>query len=371
MNMLFVEAYPLEREPTGVGRYLGNVLLAWTMTSPFPLENVILIGHGEPAPQWKQLQDSFSWITLAPNQNKFFLWQQIHESRWLKKQKEGVFWGCNYSIPMGLRIPATVVIHDVSFFRHPEWFDWKMRWFKSFFIRKSVHSSQHIFVPSQFTKTELLSLFPGLPEDKITITYEGWDPSFTHPPRIDKKTLFQQFNLPEDAFIFLHVGSIFQRRRMDLILLALRDVLSQTKNTYLVVIGKNMSVPYIDYKKMALELGIQDHIRWLSYQPEHIVHAFYHFSGAVLYISEYEGFGLPVLEALSLHKRVIASQIPVFEELYSGYVLLTTFQKEELVRSMIECVKGTWTPPSPEPLLKTYSWELAAQRISTLLKNFL
>ncbi len=371
---IWVEAYVLEGRPTGTGRFIGNVLWAWSQAPPGdPTDlgsHVRLVLRDRLAPPWEGLADVYPVRRVPSRRPSFFLWQQGPVRRWLRHQTDGVYVAPNYTVPLSVSIPRAVVVHDVAFFRHPEWFPWPKRGFQRRLTLRSVQESRLVFVPSEWTAREV-ERFCRVPADRLVITYEGWDPRWPDPPEISRADLFRPFQVDPDAFVFLAVGSLFQRRRPELLIRVWSELRRRggAELPVLVWIGENRSYPFVDYDRIVRRHGLDRWVRFLGYQPEAVLHAFYHHADAVVYLSEYEGFGLPVLEGLAVGKPVVVSDIPVFRELYGDFVVRTPMDVGAVLDTLRAVLQG-YRPARPESLLQKYTWDRTARTIGTALSPY-
>lgn len=365
----WIECAVLERQPTGVARFLGNVLREWaTYTKRPPIH---LIGRNRPASTWASLSHTFSYHSVPFRWSSYLLWQQGPVKRLAKRFHESdVYLAPNYHLPLGLPCHRALILHDLSFFRYPDAFPLKFRLVHRRFIARSIHEAEVLFVPSQFVANEVLSVFPDLRVPPV-VTYEGWDPQLLSPPALERTELLQQYNIPPDAFVWLSPGSIFRRRRPDLLLETFRELKNRhtSRPIYLIMIGSNQTHPPLQISSIINRYELHPHVRWLGYQPEPILHAFYHACDGVIYLSEYEGFGLPVLEALALNKPVIASRIPVFEELYEDAARLVPHRIGDLLNAILETVNSPVPGNGAEQVVKQYTWQKTARLIFDTLRQ--
>ncbi|MCS7313047.1 MAG: glycosyltransferase family 4 protein [Acidobacteria bacterium] len=370
---IWVEAYVLEGKPTGTGRFLGNVLRTWSRAvqgdSTAPAPRVRLVLRDQLATPWASLADVYPTYRIPTRRASFFLWQQGPVRRWLQSQADGVYLATNYTVPLNVSIPRAVVIHDASFFRYPEAFPWYKRGFQRRLVLRSIQESRLVFVPSEWTAREVERL-GRIPADRVVVTYVGWDPRWLDPPGISRLDLFRSFQVDPDAFVFLTVGSLFQRRRPELLIRIWAEMgrRAWAERPVLVWIGENRSYPFVDYARIVRRQGLDRWVRFLGYQPEDVLHAFYRHADAVLYLSEYEGFGLPVLEGLAAGKPVVVSDIPVFRELYGDFVVRTPMNGEALLDTLWAVLQGH-RPDRPEPLLQKYTWDRTARTIGDALQR--
>ncbi len=360
---VWVEGFVLEHTPTGVGRYLGNVLQVWAARNWWPNAQKILLIHRGLTEPWTHLTAAYPVMRLAFPRASFLLWQQLRVRAWLRRQPPGIYLAPNYTVPLAVPHCRLVILHDLAMWHHPEWFPRRKRRILQWAIRRSVEEAARILVPSATVAEEVTTAL-RIPSDRIVITYEGWDPRLIRPPRWSRETLCTRFGLPEDRPMWLTVGAIFQRRQPELVLDAWVHMARQrTDPPTLVWIGANRTTPRIDVRRIIRTRGLESTVHFLGYQPEPVVHAFYHACDGVLYLSAYEGFGLPVLEALVLGKPVIVSDIPVFREIYGNAVYRIPLD----VAALVDALRAGISPPPTHVVhsLRTrFTWERTARTIA-------
>ncbi len=214
-----------------------------------------------------------------------------------------------------MRVPAAFTLHDVSFMSHPGWYSIRERIKRSWLAKLSARRARAIVTDSEFSAGEIVRYFGG-PRDRVFVATVGLDPELlVEPagggPRID---------LPGE--LVLAVGSIFQRRRTDVLLQAFRALLRHRPDATLWIAGENRTTPRVDYERMARELGIARRVVFSGYTEEEIVRALYRRAAVLVYLSEYEGFGLPPLEACAFGVPVVTGRGSSREEVFAGAALL-------------------------------------------------
>jgi glycosyltransferase involved in cell wall biosynthesis len=248
-------------------------------------------------------------------------------SRWIRKDLQHLriqlFHGLSHEIPFGIRksgIPSVVTIHDLIHERHPEQYKAiDVRIYRKKF-RYACEFSRRIISISEQTKKDIISFYK-IPEEKISVCYQSCNPLFnTTIPADEKERTRLKYGLP--AEYFLYVGSIIERKN----LLNICKALLLTKNEFsvpLVVIGDGTS-----YKETVRQFitgnNLQDLVIFLSdttaakaspsFQSATDFPAIYQSAIAMIYPSFFEGFGIPVLEALSSGLPVITSNVSSLPE---------------------------------------------------------
>ena len=248
------------------------------------------------------------------------MWRSFGIVRDLKQNSPDLFHGLSNEIPLGLRkagIKSIVTIHDLIFMRYPLFYPWIDRHIYAYKFKKSCQEANKIIAISEMTKRDIISYF-HIPEEKIKVIYQGCDKSFTQAVSADKKAeVRRKYNFPEQYI--LYVGSIESRKNLLLVVKALGLL---KEKVHLVAIGKQ--TPYTEVvKKHIEELHLEEQVSILSNIPFDELPAIYQMASLFTYPSFFEGFGIPIIEALHSGVPVIAATGSCLEEAggpYSIYV---------------------------------------------------
>ena len=223
----------------------------------------------------------------------------------LKRDSVSVFHGLSGELPMGLReagIPGVVTIHDLIFMRHPEYYHWIDTKIYEWKFRQTLREASHIIAISERTRQDILELGGAEYADRISVIYQSFSPRFTKEISASKKAeVKQRYELP--ARYVLNVGTIERRKNLQLVAEAL-DLLP--KDIHLVAVGKKTA--YVE------ELPKSDRIHLLSNVPDDDLAAIYAMGEAFAYPSRYEGFGIPIIEAIAAGLPVVACTGSCLEE---------------------------------------------------------
>ncbi|MBP1639993.1 MAG: glycosyl transferase group 1 [Bacteroidetes bacterium] len=247
------------------------------------------------------------WI----NQSIPSFWRSYGMTKDLKHLKPDVYDGMNQELPFGFAktgIKSVVTIHDAIFIRYPHMYD---PFYRAIFKKKNSYScnvANRIIAISEQTKQDIIEFF-GVDEQKVDVVYHGCDNIFRQPISNDKITeIRNKYHLPSE--FLLTVGAIEERKNQLLILEALHK---GHLDIPLVIIGS--PTKYLDnIKEKAREYSLENKIVVLSNVPNEDLPAFYRAASVMIYPSIFEGFGLPILEALCTETPVITSKGSCFEE---------------------------------------------------------
>ena len=234
-------------------------------------------------------------------------------------EKIDVFVGLSNEIPNGINksnIKSIVVIHDLIFIRFPELYsaiDQKIHVKK---VKRACKIADKIIAISESTKNDIVE-FLGVDSNKIEVVYQGCHPAFQKEfdLELQRKTK-EKFNLP-DKFI-LNVGTIEKRKG----LLTAVQAISDFKDMQLVVVGKETKYAE-QVKDFIYKNNMEDRVHFLKNVSMPELASIYQLADIFVYPSIFEGFGIPIIEALFSKTPVISSTGSCFAEAggeYSWYV---------------------------------------------------
>lgn len=239
-------------------------------------------------------------------------WRSIGITRQLQADGIELYHGLSGELPLNISkagIPSVVTIHDLIFRHIPQNYHLIDRRIYDYKFRRACHDATHIIAISEKTKADIIADY-GIDPAKIDVVYQGCDARFAVRP--DDATIaatLQRYGL--DRPYIISVGTLEPRKNQ---LQAIRGLAGLTADVDLVLVGRRG-----DYSRRVLDpeiarLGLGRRVKYLEGIPFDHLPAVY--AGALLssYTSRYEGFGLPVIESLSVHTPVIAATGSCLEE---------------------------------------------------------
>jgi len=262
-------------------------------------------------------------------------WRSKSIVRDLFTNKIDIYHGLSHELPLGIEktnIKTVVTIHDLIFIRFPHLFrtiDRKI-YYKKF--KSACQRADKIIAISQQTKKDIIDFF-YIPEEKIEVVYQGCNAVFHHSIADNTKQAVQEkYNLPKDYL--LSVGSIEERKNLLTILKALKEL----PNQKLVVIGNGKAYK-IKCLRFISEHNLSNRVLFLSGLNLAEMAAIYQNAQMLIYPSIFEGFGIPILEALFSKTPVITSKDGCFAEAggsFSKYINpLSTEQMKEAILEIL------------------------------------
>lgn len=294
---------------TGLGNYSRSLIEA--LSKQFP-ENQYLV-YSPKVKSSRQIDAFFEAenIKLKLPINGTFLWRSLNILKDLLRDKVQIFHGLSHEIPFAIqhtKIKSIVTIHDLIFLRYPQYYKFIDRKLYEWKSRSACKRADRIIAISEKTKADIIEFY-GINPEKIEVIYQSCDDSFkTAFPQTTLDKIRTTYKLPQKYL--LNVGTIENRKNLKLIVQALKDVNEEYK---LVVIGKKTAY-FKEVEKEIKLLGLSNRIIFLTNIPFEDLPGIYQMASVFVYPSFYEGFGIPIIEALYSGIPTIAASGSCLEE---------------------------------------------------------
>ena len=258
-------------------------------------------------PSVKRFLDNKSVTTYWPNTPFKSLWRAYSMTGQLKKDRIDLYHGLSGEIPFGIpagSMKTIVTVHDLIFLVYPETYKPIDRFFYDRKFRSACSRADIVVAISSSTRNDLIRFY-GMDPERIKIIYQACDPVFySGPDSSVMKEVTDTYRLP--ANFLLYVGSIIERKNLTGIVKAI-SILPKNLKIPLVVVGDGGS--YKDEtRRFISEVKLEESVIWIEdLHDSNRLKALYNLSSAFLYPSLYEGFGIPVAEALLSRIPVLTS----------------------------------------------------------------
>lgn len=282
---IYVNGKFLTQATTGVQRYAIEMTRALLVCFPF-IKIVV--------PKKASLVcNDFNQNILSTGLLKGTAWEQISLPIFAKKNKAILLNFCNVA-PI-FYTNSIVTIHDLGVFRQKKWYDWKFAFWYRIITPIISKKSKQILTVSETVKSELITMF-NLPASKVIVTYNS----------VSKNV--QQVESEKERFI-LHVGTLSERKNIPFIIDSF--LAAELSNYTLVFIGKEDAHLSKKWKESS-----NNSIKFYKNVSDNLLAEWYAKAAYVISASNYEGFGLPVLEGLINHSTAIITNTTVYKELF-------------------------------------------------------
>ena len=351
-----VDARELTGRPTGVGRFLAGILDAWS-TLPTAASHTVVLCASE-APPSRFAERGVETIVASGGGT---WWEQRVLPGLVRQANADILLAPGYTAPLFCTTPIVVAIHDMSFAAHPEWFTWREGMRRRVLTRLTARRAARVITISEFSKHEITRRL-GIGAGKIDVIYPGAPEPREAPTAAGSEQTV------------LYVGSLFNRRHLPELVEGFSRLARRTSGLRLEIVGENRTAPYIDIDALIAASDVDDRISCHAYLPEEPLAELYRRARAFVFLSEYEGFGLTPLEALSTGVPIVVLDTPIAREVYGAAALYVERPDPVLIEAAIERAVMDQTERSrilaaaPDTLAR-YSWQTCAARVLDVLQT--
>ena len=225
------------------------------------------------------------------------------------------------------------VVHDVSFFSLPHDFGLVDGLRRRATVSASMRASALVLTVSDFSRREIESLFPELRGRVIAIPHGADD----HLPAAAERAEARAA-LGVSGPLLLSVGAILNRRPLPTLLRAAGALRPHWPGLSVAVVGENRTSPRQDLARAVADAGMEGRVRLEGFVDDAALAARYAAADVFVLLSEYEGFGLPALEAMARGVPVVTSRAPALDEIFGGAALLADPRDERAVAAALDRV---------------------------------
>lgn len=275
------------------------------------------------------------------------------------------FWSPHFNIPL-LSIKSKiriVTIHDVNHLSNPSYFNFLKRLWAKILYKNAVKKSSQIITVSEFSKSEILKHFE-VKNSKINVIHCGVNQDFN----VSEIAESDHVILPD--FYFLYVGNVKPHKNLMLLLQAYNQLEKSIKDTYkLVILGKKDGFITKDNKvfDFIARHTLEDNIHFTGYIKDKQISSAYKRATMFIFPSLYEGFGLPILEAMSCGVPILSSDKASLPEVGGeAVVYFDPYNHDELKEKIIGLLKDQSLQSQMikrgNEQVKKFRWELSVQK---------
>ncbi len=208
-------------------------------------------------------------------------------------------------------VPTVLTVHDLIFRHLPQHHKPLNRWYLNATMPLYCRRAGHVIAISECTKRDLVAAY-GLPPEKVTVVHEAADPRFRPQPADLVAAVRARYHLPERYLLF--VGTIEPRKNLARLLEAFEAIHADGLSDGLVIVGRRGWL-YDDFFTRLEQSPVREAVIFPGYVPDADLPAIYAGAQACVFPSLYEGFGLPVLEAMACGTPVVCSNTSSIPEI--------------------------------------------------------
>lgn len=330
-----IDATALPARPVGAGNYI--IRLVRTLASlETEYEFVVFAQESGAALLDIRERDCFHLITL-PDQSpaRRLAWEQVSFPGLVRRERLDLLHSLHYTRPIRLPCASVVTFHDMTFFLYPQLHTRAKRLFFPLAIRYSARYADGLISVSESTRQDAIRL-AGVEPGKIFTVPLGVSEDF-HPvsdPAARSK-IGERYHLPED--FILYVGLVEPRKNLPLLIKSYKTLAGRGISLPLVIVGR-LGWMYQEVLDLVEALGIKDAVQFAGYIPQEDLPIVYNLASLFVYPSQYEGFGLPVLEAMACGVPVVATSVSSLPEVAGQAGLLVPPGDEAALAQAMQAV---------------------------------
>jgi len=268
------------------------------------------------------------------------IWEQSRLPLQLQQLRADLVHGLVNVLPLTTRVPGVVTVHDLSFMRMPESLTVARRTYLTRLCQASVQRAAHVIAVSRQTADDVMHYF-DIPAAKISVVHNGVAASFVPGDSITTAAFRQTKNLP--ARFLLYLGTLEPRKNLELLLKAFarwRNQARADERQIKLVLAGGKGWFYTEIFWLVNALDLEQSVLFPGFIAENELPHWYQAAEGFVYPSRFEGFGLPVLEAMACGTPVLCSQASSLLEIVGTSTLTFPSHSEEELAAGLALLTG-------------------------------
>jgi glycosyltransferase involved in cell wall biosynthesis len=339
------------------------------------IDRLVILAQRSRLPLLGIVEDAHLQVKIIPDLPvpARLLWEQMALPSLAKRLGIDLLHSLHYTMPLLYRGPSVVTLHDLTFFLFPQLHILPKRFFFRLFTRLSARRAAALAAVSEGTRQDAIRLL-GVPPEKIFTTRLGVPPEF-HPVSdpVSLEAARRRYGLP--ARFILFVGLLEPRKNLPMLLRAFAGIAGRLPDTRLVVVGRKGWM--VDQAlRLVNGLGLDGRVHFTGYVPREDLPLIFNLAEVFVYPSLYEGFGLPVLEALACGTPAITTDVSSMPEIVGeAGVLVPPGDEPRLAQALLDLLDDPGrrrTLSEAGPLrAAAFTWERTAAETVAIYQHVL
>jgi glycosyltransferase involved in cell wall biosynthesis len=306
-------------------------------------------------------------VVLFPQARHPFLWYwwfEISVKNWLNKHQPDLFLSTDGYACLVTEVPQVLVMHDLAFEHFKDHTPFLTAQYYQYFMPRFAAKAARIATVSEFSKQDIVKHY-SIASDKIDVVYNGAKEVYR--PVTDQVKQQVKARLTSGLNYFIYVGSIHPRKNVKNLLLAFEQFKLQTNSDFKLLIVGRKAWDYEDVDAAYASMKFSSDVIFAGHVPPQDLSNIMASAYAMVYVSLFEGFGIPIIEAMSCDVPVITSNTTSMPEAAGEAALLVT---PASVKEIADAMKALLNESLRASLIekgrtqiKKFSWELTAEKL--------
>lgn len=335
MNIAF-DAKRITHNATGLGNYSRFII--HTLAEYYPENNYLLCSPSLGNPRLYEDLRAYRSVSVHTPETTLGRYSGTYWRNWglkstLRHEEVDIYHGLSNELPIGLynykEIGTVLTMHDLAFIRYPQFYKWTDRQLYKWKYGTSARHADHVIAVSESTRQDVIEIF-GVEPERVSVIYQGCSPIYAQTRPEQEAFVRGHYQLPERYMLF--VGSIEERKNLKLAVEALSSLAD--REICLVAVGRRTAYCQ-EVLALARRLGVAARVRLLHQVPTEHLPGFYRGAELFVYPSRFEGFGIPIIEALHVGTPVIGARGSCLEEAGGPHSLYTSPDDAEELGSLM------------------------------------
>lgn len=351
----------LGQKMEGFGNYTLELVTRITKAQP---EHTFILYFDRPIdPQFQFGSNVICKSVFPPTRHPFLyiIWFQWRLKKAIKKDQLDVFWTPDGMFPLGVSTPILATIHDLNFEHFPQdlpkWVAWYYKKYFPYFSQKA----NKIITVSQSTKEDIISTY-HIQQEKVKVIYNGVNDLYRPLSKEEKHSVHLKHQLTKPYFLF--VGSLHPRKNIQRLLQAFDLFAQNNADTDLVIVGAAMW----NNQTFTIKPELVNRIHFMGHLKTQTLAEIMASAEAFVYVPYFEGFGMPLAEAMACQTPIIAGNKSCLPEIAADAAhFVDPFNVQEIANGMLQLKNDVALQSqlikAGQQRVKDFNWDHAAQLI--------
>lgn len=349
----------------GIGWFSYEILRRITRNHP---EHEFLFIFDRPFDPEFIFGDNVEGIVIGPQARHpilFFIWFEISIPRLLKKHKVDLFFSPEHYIPLRLNVPSIQTIHDLSFEHYPKDLPFAAQKYNQIMIPMAAKKARQIFSVSEYSKNDIANLY-DISSHKIEVIYNAAKEDFG--PSTAEQIQETRNKYSNGKPYYLYVGALNPRKNLVNLFKAFDLVCDKKGNEHKLIVVGNKMYWTKEIEQTYNNMVFKEDVIFLGHLDTANLNQIYGAALALTYVSYFEGFGIPIVEAFRSHCPVITSNVSSMPEVAGDAALLVNpFEADDIARAMVQIADSDKLRhrliEKGKQQLKRFNWDSSAQKL--------